>query len=30
MARDGAGGAVTHSIEKDAEGNIILVPVNAE
>ena len=24
---DGAGGAVTHSIEKDAEGNIILVPV---
>lgn len=27
---DGAGGAVTHTIEKDSEGNIILVPVNAE
>ena len=27
---DGAGGAVTHTIEKDAEGNIILVPVEAE
>lgn len=27
---DGAGGVVTHSIEKDSEGNIILVPVNAE
>ena len=26
----GAGGEVTHSIEKDSEGNIILVPVNAE
>ena len=27
---DSAGGAVTHTVEKDAEGNIILVPVNAE
>ena len=27
---DGAGGAVTHTVEKDSEGNIILVPVNAE
>lgn len=26
----GAGGEVTHSIEKDSEGNIILVPINAE
>lgn len=26
----GAGGAVTHRIEKDADGKIILVPVNAE
>ena len=26
----GAGGAVTHKVEHDAEGNIILVPVNAE
>ena len=26
----GAGGEVTHSIEKDSEGNIILVPVNTE
>lgn len=26
----GAGGDVTHRVEKDAEGNIILVPVNAE
>jgi len=26
----GAGGDVTHKVEKDAEGNIILVPVNAE
>lgn len=26
----GAGGEVTHRIEKDGEGNIILVPVNAE
>ena len=25
-----AGGEVTHRIEKDSEGNIILVPVNAE
>ena len=25
-----AGGAVTHRIEKDSEGNIILVPVNEE
>lgn len=25
-----AGGAVTHTVEKDGEGNIILVPVNAE
>ena len=27
---DSAGGAVTHTVEKDAEGNIILVPVDAE
>lgn len=27
---DSAGGAVTHTVEKDAEGNIILAPVNAE
>lgn len=27
---DGAGGAVTHTVEKDSEGNIILVPVDAE
>lgn len=26
----GAGGAVTHKVEKDTDGNIILVPVNAE
>ena len=26
----GAGGEVTHRIEKDADGNIILVPVNVE
>jgi hypothetical protein len=26
----GAGGAVTHKVEKDSECNIILVPVNAE
>lgn len=26
----GAGGAVTHRIEKDSDGKIILVPVNAE
>ena len=26
----GAGGDVTHTVQKDAEGNIILVPVNAE
>lgn len=26
----GAGGEITHRVEKDAEGNIILVPVNAE
>ena len=26
----GAGGEVTHSIEKDSEGKIILVPVNTE
>lgn len=26
----GAGGAVTHTVEKDSDGNIILVPVNAE
>lgn len=26
----GAGGAVTHRVEKDAEGNIILVPVEPE
>jgi len=26
----GAGGAVTHTVEKDEDGNIILVPVNAE
>lgn len=26
----GAGGEVTHRIEKDSEGNIILVPVNQE
>lgn len=26
---DSAGGAVTHTVEKDAEGNIILVPVEA-
>ena len=26
----GAGGDVTHKVEKDAEGNIILVPVTAE
>ena len=26
----GAGGAVTHTVQRDAEGNIILVPVNAE
>lgn len=26
----GAGGAVTHKVEHDAEGNIILVPVDAE
>lgn len=26
----GAGGAVTHKVEHDAEGNIILVPVEAE
>lgn len=25
-----AGGAVTHTVEKDGEGNIILVPVNAD
>lgn len=25
-----AGGAVTHTVEKDGEGNIILVPVDAE
>lgn len=25
---DSAGGSVTHTIEKDSEGNIILVPVN--
>ena len=27
---ESAGGAVTHRVEKDAEGNIILVPVNKE
>lgn len=26
----GAGGAVTHTVQHDAEGNIILVPVDAE
>lgn len=26
----GAGGEVTHTVEYDAEGNIVLVPVNAE
>lgn len=26
----GAGGAVTHKVEHDSEGNIVLVPVNAE
>ena len=26
----GAGGAVTHKVEHDTEGNIVLVPVNAE
>lgn len=26
----GAGGAVTHTVQHDTEGNIILVPVNAE
>lgn len=26
----GAGGAVTHTVQRDAEGNIILVPVDAE
>ena len=26
----GAGGDVTHTVEHDAEGNIVLVPVNAE
>lgn len=26
----GAGGEITHRVEKDSEGNIILVPVNAE
>ena len=26
----GAGGAVTHKVEHDSEGNIILVPVSAE
>ena len=27
---DSAGGAVTHTVEKDSEGNIILVPVEAD
>lgn len=27
---DSAGGAVTHTVEKDGEGNIILVPVEAD
>ena len=27
---ESAGGAVTHRVEKDSEGNIILVPVNEE
>ena len=26
----GAGGAVTHTVEKDAEGNIVLVPVETD